>query len=72
MFIIALATCVVLLVLGREDLGLKGILGVVALLVACAVFLSALHLHPLLFTTVLALVDIVLLLKVVGADIVVR
>ncbi len=72
MMLFALVACIVLLGMGAKDLGLKGILGVVAFLVACGAVVAGFGLHPIAFTVPLALVDIGLVLKIFGGDIAIR
>lgn len=67
----ALACLVVLLVLAREELGLIGIVGTIGFLVVAAIVLAVLQASPLFFTTIVAVVDVFLVIRLYG-DIAVR
>jgi hypothetical protein len=61
-----------LIVLGREELGAKGIAIAVAVWLGLLVGFFAAGISPFLFVTAQALVDIVLILVVCGGDIRIR
>jgi hypothetical protein len=61
-----------LIYLGREDLGLKGIGISVMLWLGLLVGFFATGVSPLLFVTAQALLDVFLILKVFGGDIKIR
>jgi uncharacterized protein YacL len=64
----AMAACVALLFFGREDLGLRGILGIVALLLAVFAACILLNWPPVLILLAIVAVDIFMVLKVFGSD----
>lgn len=65
----ALATFIVLLVLGRNDLSLKEIIGVVGFLIVSCGVITLLNLDPVIFMTAVGVADIYLILKIFGSDI---
>lgn len=67
--IFVVATFVVLLVIGRNELSLKEIVAAVAFLILAAGFVVVSHLHPIVSMTAVAIVDIFLILKIFGSDI---
>lgn len=64
----AMAACVALLFFGREDLGLRGILGIVALLLAVFGACILLNWPPVLILLAIVAIDIFMVLKVFGSD----
>jgi hypothetical protein len=70
--IVAIAALVVLLVVGRDELGLKDISGIVAFLIISGGLIALVHLQPVIFMAAVAVVDIYLILRIFGADITIR
>jgi hypothetical protein len=69
---IALLLFVALLIVGRLELGIKGIAISIAMLLALVIAIEAFGLPPALFSTGTALFDIGLILFIFGADIPLR
>ena len=65
----ALATMVVLLWLGRDELYWKEYVGVVAFLIISGAAIALLHFQSVLIVVALVIADIYLLLRVFGSDI---
>ena len=70
--VFALATFVVLLVLGRNELSIKEVLAAVGFVVLSGGVIALLKLPFTIFMTVIAIADIYLVLKIFGADIAIR
>jgi hypothetical protein len=68
----AVACCVVLLFLGRDDLSLKSVAGIVVFLVASCSAIAVLRLHPIIVIVPVVAVDVYLTLKIFGSDIRIR
>lgn len=69
---IPLIVFVVLMWLGREELGFKGILICLLICVGLLFGCALLNISPYTFTALLALLDIILLLTIFGGDIYIR
>ncbi len=70
--IFVLVACIVLLILGREELGPAHIVGVVAFLLIAGYLLYAFELQAAYYMSLVALLDVYLVIKVFGSDIRVR
>ena len=64
--LIAIILCVVLLLLEREELGLKAVFAVLGFLVLTGIALALLQVSPLFFMVIVAVVDICLVLRLYG------
>jgi hypothetical protein len=64
--------CVVLIIMGKEDLDASWIWGILAFLVIAIVAIMEFKLNPTIFVVPIVIVDIVLILKVFGSDITIR
>ena len=62
----------VLIYLGRDDLGLKGVLICIAIWAVLLAGFIMLNISPYIFVGVQSLMDIVLTLKIFGGDITIR
>ena len=62
----------VLIYLGRDDLGLKGVLSCIAIWAVLLAGFMMLDVSPYIFVVVQSLIDIVLILKLFGGDITIR
>jgi hypothetical protein len=69
---VPLLVFMILLWLGREDLGLKGILTCLLICVVLLLGSAFLHISPYVFIALLALFDITLILILFGGDIRIR
>jgi hypothetical protein len=67
--LIAIATLVVLLVMGRNDLSPTEIIGVVAFVILSGGVIAVFQLQPVIFIFAVVAADIYLILKVFGSDI---
>ena len=70
--LIPLIGCIVLLIMGRDELDAGWIWGIVGFLALCVLLAYVCHLNALILTVPLVLVDIVLIVKVFGGDIAIR
>lgn len=64
--------CLVLIFLGRDELGIRSILGIVCFLVISGCVMAVFHVQPQIFIVVLVFVDVYLILKLFGSDIRIR
>lgn len=70
--LIAIATCVVLFIVGRDDLSIKDFIGIVTILGISSIAIFVLRLHPISITVPVVVVDIYMILKIFGSDIAIR
>lgn len=70
--LVPFVACIVLMILGRDELGAGWILGIIGFLALSLVMVFVLNIYPIAFVVPVVLVDIGLILKVFGSDITLR
>jgi hypothetical protein len=70
--IVPIVIGIVLLIIGRDELDARWILGIIGFLALSLAVFYCLGINAIAFTVPLILVDIVLILKVIGSDITIR